>query len=124
MFEWNDSINKIEKMKILGLIPSFRQATPKQVGNLISDFLSEHAALKADFDTEFDEEDDKFSSPDAANLSVAAKSLMEFGSLPDHYRCDSSWESGGYNPYGDKDARDVHDAIVKLLYKKLSMSEG
>jgi hypothetical protein len=114
MFEWNNTINEIEKKKLLGLIPSFRQTTPKALGNLISDFIHKHAVLRADFDAEFDDEEDKFSSPDSANLYLASKSLIENGSLPENYRCDSSWESGGYTPYSDKDAREEHDAIVKL----------
>lgn len=114
MLKWNNAINEIERQRKLGLIPSVRQVTPKEVGDLISEFISKHATLRADFDASSDDEEDIFASPDASNLSFAAKSLLENGGLPEHYRCTSSWESGGYKPYDSISAREEHDAIVKL----------
>ena len=114
MFEWNEAINKIEIKKTLGVLPSVKIGSPNEIASIIETFLAEHAELNASYDAEFDDEDDKYGSPDAGNLAVAARMLRDKGSLGEGFRCDSSWESGGYKPYRDLDAREMHDDIVKL----------
>lgn len=85
-------------------------------------FLSRHACLNADFDPEFDDEDDKYASPDAGMLFAAQQSLERTGTLPNTLYMHSSWESGGYTPYTDKKARDQHDEIVKECKLQASTS--
>lgn len=78
-------------------------------------FLEAHAHLSADFDPEYDDEDDMYGSPDAGNLFTIARQLRDHGTLPTGLKADSSWESGGYYPYPDKEARADHDRLVEEI---------
>ena len=117
MFEWNNAINKIEEKRILGLLPSVKSASPQEIAGLIENFLSEYAILNAHFDPDFDDIEDKFASSDANDLALAARYFREEGKLPTNYHCDSSWESGGYKSYDNKEAQEKHDDIVRFCNK-------
>ena len=75
-------------------------------------FLASHAKTAADFDPAFDQDADRYSSPDAALLHAAAERIA-VGQMPD--RVMSSWESGGFTPYTDRAARAWHDNLVGLV---------
>lgn len=78
----------------------------------IMEFLAGHARTAADFDPAFDDPDERYSGPDAATLHAAALALRE-GS--DVLPAQSSWESGCYAPYGNREAREWHDRIAARL---------
>lgn len=75
-------------------------------------FLASHAKIDASYDPEWMEEGDRWGSPDASELDYAASELEE-GRVPDHVN--SSWESGGYAPYHDKQARKRHDDLLTRI---------
>lgn len=100
-----------------GILAMYRQqfepsvVTPTLSARILT-FLETHAHLNADFDPEYDDEDDKYGSPDAGNLFTIARQLRDSGKLPSSLKADSSWESGGYYPYTDKKARAEHDQLI------------
>lgn len=77
-------------------------------------FLEAYAAIRGDYDPEYDDEEDKYASPDASMLKGAADLLMA-GQMPK--RCWSEWGSGGYRPYASAEGRLEHDALVAELSK-------
>lgn len=78
----------------------------------IKEFLSVYANIRPDFDPEFDDEEERFTSPDASILFAAQKILEGDSALPKSFSVDSSWESGGYSPYNDAAGRAMHNQIV------------
>lgn len=118
--EWEDLKDHLTeeygsvKAGIMAMYKGQNQAdvTPHLHANRMLNFLICHADMKADFDPEHDDECDMWASPDAGNLYMIAGLLIEHGELPKGTLVDSSWESGGYRPYSDKEARDKHDRLV------------
>lgn len=78
----------------------------------IKNFLSKHANISPNFDPAWDTEDEKYTSPDASMLQYAVAMLM-IGQKPMHINSD--WESCGYSPYHDKDAKKWHNEILQKL---------
>lgn len=79
----------------------------------IIDFLEKYAKIRPDWDAVYDEEEDKFTSPDASMLKYCADMLyMDKKPLS----CFSEWSSGGYGPYSSVEGREEHDTIVKEIY--------
>lgn len=76
-------------------------------------FLEKHAKSAADYDPDFDRPEERYSSPDAAELHLAAE-ILRSGRGVDR-RPWSEWGSGGYGPYGDSEARAWHDDLVNRL---------
>jgi hypothetical protein len=86
----------------------------------IKTFLDSHAELNADYDSEYDDEHDQFASPDASSVYAAYTYLVDDKIPPKTFRIDSSWESGGYKPYSDHEARMIHDELIGSC-KKLTV---
>lgn len=86
----------------------------KVLSDIIYDFLDKYAAIKPDWDADYDDEEEKYTSPDASMLKYCADMISE-GFKPE--TCDSSWESGGYKPYSSKEGRLQHDIIKKEIQK-------
>lgn len=86
------------------------------LANRIYKFLDKYAGIKADYDPEYDSDDEKYSSPDAAMLRYFADSLMK-GNVVD--RCWSEWSGGGYKPYSSREGRNEHDDIMSQVYKMI-----
>lgn len=80
----------------------------------IYDFLDKYAVIRPDFDPKFDDEGEKYTSPDAHMLKCCADMLTE-GLCPT--RCWSDWGSGGYRPYTSSEGRKEHDELVKAVSK-------
>lgn len=58
-----------------------------------------------------------YTSPDAHEL-LSFKEQLERGTPPKEiYFPNSSWESCGYQPYGDREARAWHDSILVKIKK-------
>lgn len=79
----------------------------------IMQFLEKHAGTAASYDPQYDEPDDRYSSPDASEMHFVAVRLrngVEIDRLPW-----SDWGSGGYHPYNDRDARRLHDELVQKI---------
>lgn len=76
-------------------------------------FLGKYAKIRPDWDAEYDDEEDKFTSPDASMMKYCADTLY-MGEKP--LRCFSEWSSGGYVPYSSVEGREEHDALVKEIY--------
>jgi len=84
------------------------------LSNRIINFLDEYAVLNPNWDSEYDDEYDKFASPDAAQMKYCVE-LLSKGEKPS--RCWSEWGSGGYKPYISKEGRAEHDLLVKNVYE-------
>lgn len=91
----------------------------KQLSDRIYRFLYKYADIRPDFDAEFDEDAEKYSSPDASYLRYCAD-LLSKGTIPDN--CHSEWGSGGYKPYTSAEGKQEHDYLVgeirNLITKK------
>jgi hypothetical protein len=84
-----------------------------ELADEIMRFLEKHANSSASYDPEYDEPGDRYSSPDASELHIAAERLrhgMGVERVPW-----SSWGSGGYAPYSDNQARAWHDQLVEKI---------
>lgn len=77
-------------------------------------FLDQYAGIRPDWDAEFDEEDEKYTSPDASMMKYCADMIKD-GLVPSH--CHSDWGSGGYAPYGSKEGIIEHNYLVSEIYK-------
>ena len=73
--------------------------------------------VSPNYDPTYDDEDDKFTSPDASQLKYCAD-MLSSGRIPKS--CNSSWESCGYKEYSSVSARSEHDYIVKEVYKLIN----
>jgi len=78
----------------------------------ILEFLERHARTAADFDPAYDDPSERFSGPDPVTLSLAAAAIRE-GSVPPPVQ--SSWGSGCYSPYGDREAQAWHDRLCAAV---------
>ena len=74
----------------------------------LKDFLEEYGKIKADYDPEYDEEYERFSSPDASELLYASERLSEGHDL-ERYPW-SEFGSGGY-VYSSEVSK-KHDALL------------
>ena len=96
----------MEKMsKIDGFI-----ALSKKIYN----FLDKYAGVKPDFDPIYDEDYEKYTSPDASQMKDCAD-VLSVGLKPE--KCWSEWSSGGYKPYSSKEGQTEHDYLLKQIYK-------
>lgn len=82
----------------------------EDLSSRIMAFLRDHAGIAADFDPDYDDPADCYSSPDAAELHVAADAIRD--GRPLRRVPWSSWGSGGYRPYSDPEARKTHDDLI------------
>lgn len=80
----------------------------------IKAFIAKYAKIKADYDPEYEDEEDRFNGPDSAMMELAAKQL-EKGEIP--IRVHSDWGSGCYNMFLDQDGFKVHEDLVSRIYK-------
>lgn len=103
--EFNEAINS-------------QQYEMKALAERIYKFLDEYAGIRPDWDSDYDDDDDKFTSPDASMMKYSADMLNK-GERPES--CWSSWDSGGYVPYTSEDGRKEHDSLKKEIYKYISM---
>ena len=85
-----------------------------ELAKRIYSFLDEYAGISPNYDPEYDDENDKYTSPDASTLKYCADTLRE-NKIPVH--CFSEWGSGGYHPYTSKKGRYEHDYIITEIYK-------
>lgn len=82
------------------------------LSNRILRFLEKYAGVRPDYDPNFDNIEERFTSSDAGCLFYAAYQLdNDFPVSP----FISSWESGGYTPYGSKEGRKEHDEIISQI---------
>ena len=105
------------KAGIMATYKAQANSTAQLMANRVLNFLILHANMNADYDPEYDDEEDVYGSPDAGNLFMIARQLSEQGKLHELTRVDRSWESGGYSPYADPEARAKHDQLVVELKK-------
>lgn len=77
-------------------------------------FLNTYAGIKPNWDSQRDDENDKYTSPDASQMKYCADMISK-GLKPS--QCWSEWSSGGYKPYSSKEGREEHDYLVKEIYK-------
>lgn len=74
----------------------------------IHDFLEKHAGTAANYDPDFDPPEERFSGPDSMMMWVAAERLAAGQSFTMPF---TSWGSGCYHPYTDKEAEAWHDKL-------------
>ena len=86
----------------------------KKLVDRIYQFIDKYAGIRPDWDAQYDDEDDKFTSPDASQMKYCADMISK-DSKPQ--QCWSEWSSGGYKPYSSKEGREEHDYLVKEIYK-------
>lgn len=89
-----------------------------ELADEIMRFLDKHANSAADYDPEFDDPGDRYSSPDASEMHIAAERLRR-GIAIDRGPW-SSWGSGGYSPYTDKEAQAWHDELKQKIAARIS----
>lgn len=85
----------------------------KELSKRIYSFLEKYAAVRPDWDSEYDDEDEKYTSPDASHLKYCAD-MLDKEVIP--YTCLSDWGSGGYKPITSVEGREEHDYLVKTIY--------
>lgn len=85
-----------------------------ELSERIYKFLDQYAGIRPDWDAEFDNEDEKYTSPDASMMKACADYIKD-GLKPPF--CHSEWGSGGYKPYSSEEGRKEHDFLVKEIYK-------
>jgi hypothetical protein len=84
-----------------------------ELADEIMRFLDKHAKSAASYDPQFDDPADRYSSPDACELHLAAERLRR-GMGIDRTPW-SDWGSGGYAPYSDQDAKAWHAELVEKI---------
>lgn len=99
---------EIESDKFLNL------SITMELAQRIYKFLDEYACIRPDWDSQYDDDDDKFTSPDASYMKYCADMISK-GLKPT--QCWSEWGSGGYKPYISKEGREEHDYLVKEIHK-------
>lgn len=87
----------------------------KQLAKRIYSFLEKYAGIRPDFDPQYEEDYEKYTSPDASMLRYCADMLNQ-EKIPQQ-RPFSQWSSGGYKPYTSKEGKEEHDYLVKEIYK-------
>jgi hypothetical protein len=93
-----------------------------ELADEIMRFLDKHANSAACYDPEHDEPGDRYSSPDACELHVAAERLRR-GIGIDRVPW-SDWGSGGYSPYTDKNASAWHADLVEKISARVVRAPG
>lgn len=86
----------------------------KELAERIYKFLDTYAGIKPDWDSKYDEEEDKFTSPDASQMKYCADMISK-GLKPQQFL--SEWGSGGYKPYLSKEGKEEHNYLVKEIHK-------
>lgn len=76
----------------------------------ISIFLTKHGRRNVNDESEWN-------CPDAHLMEQAALYLESNAPLAELHLPNSNWECGGYHPYADKAARELHDSIILELKK-------
>ncbi len=89
----------------------------KKLSKRIYAFLDKYAGVRPDWNNQTDDEDDKYTSPDATIMRYCAD-MLRIGVKPTS--CNSEWGGGGYRPYSSKEGRDEHDFLVKEIYKVIN----
>lgn len=85
-----------------------------ELSKRIYNFLNRYAEVRPDWNKEEDDEDEKYTSPDASQMRYCADCLA-VGRKP--LQCFSEWGSGGYKPYSSREGRKEHDDLVSEIYK-------
>jgi hypothetical protein len=83
-----------------------------ELSKRIYDFLDKYAGLNPNYNDDYDDIDEKYTSPDASMLKACADMLNK-GLIPK--RCWSEWSSGGYKPYTSKLGNEEHDSLIKEI---------
>jgi len=92
----------------------------EELAKRIIAFLDKYAGIRPDWDEQFDDEEDKFTSPDASQMKCCADTLMA-GNTP--IQCHSEWGSGGYKPYLSKEGKKEHDDLMKEIYAIINQNK-
>lgn len=92
----------------------------KNFAQRIYEFLDKYAGIRPTYDPQHDDEYEKYTSPDAAQMKYCADMIAN-GIKP--FQCHSEWESGGYKPYSSKEGREEHDFLVNEIYKFINSKE-
>lgn len=87
------------------------KTTSKELAEKIFAFLKRCALERADFDPEWDDEEDRYASPDASMMKAAAESLLA-GKKPD--RVLSGWSMSGAYRGTEEDGKE-HKEILDAL---------
>lgn len=83
----------------------------KRLGKEIKEFLDEYACIRPDFDPEFDEDYEKYTSPDASELLFCSELLIKGEDI--HRYPWSDYSSGGYKR--GKEVFDLHESLKKRI---------
>lgn len=90
----------------------------KELAQRIYSFLDKYAAIKPDFDSEYDDDHEKYTSPDASQMRYCADILSK-GVIPS--QCWSEWSGGGYKPYSSKEGQEEHNQLIKEIYQLINL---
>lgn len=89
----------------------------KELAQKIYIFLDKYAGIRPDFEPEYEDDEDKYASPDASQMRYCADMLSK-GEIPS--QCWSEWSGGGYKPYSSKEGQEEHDQLVKEVYQLIN----
>lgn len=84
----------------------------KQLSKEILAFLAKYAKDKADFDPEFEDEEERFNGPDSSMFYAAAK-MLQAGRKPCAVL--SGWGSGCYKTNVDDKGFEIHQHLLKRV---------
>lgn len=87
------------------------------LANKIYSFLDKYAVIRPDWDEKHDDEDEKYTSPDASQMKYCADMLSK-GNIPS--RCWSEWSGGGYKPYTSKEGLEEHNSLLQEIYSLIN----
>lgn len=79
-----------------------------ELSQRIDKFIEEYAGIRPDYDPDYDDDDEKYTSPDASEM-LKCSMMLKNNMKPDY--CFSQWSSGGYVPYTSVVGELEHDAI-------------
>ena len=105
---------KYVKIKFIPMKKMEEYIEMKKLSDRIYRFIDKYAGVRPDWDEQYDDEDDKFTSPDASQMKYCADMIGK-GLKPE--QCWSEWSGGGYKPYSSKKGMEEHDYLVKEIYK-------
>lgn len=90
----------------------------KELVERIYKFIEAYAGVRLDWNVEYDDEDEKFTSSDVSQMKYCADMISK--GLKSQ-QCWSEWSGGGYKLYSSKGGREKHDCLVKEIYKIINL---
>lgn len=89
-----------------------------ELSQRIYKFIDKYACIRPDFDPKYDDENEKYTSPDASFMKYCADILKKGEKPTDIW---SDYGSGGYRPMNSEKGRKEHDYLVAEINKIIKL---